>query len=152
MAKVKVINSNLDENLNGSNFNNTTSNVIFSFGSFNITTNFDGRKYIDYSNRIVGFSEPVSLENVGIDDKSSKLLDKRNDIILNLDKSDLKKYVRFGSSRQFLFTCVEEIILNYPGSLFINSNVDKGGNLTYYDFHMITLTMFPHSKFRHSIL
>jgi len=140
VAKVKIINPNLDQNLNGVNFNNTTSNVIFSFGKFNITTNFDGRNYIDYTNKISGFAEPISLEYLGIDDNVSNILNNDiNNIKLNLDKSDLKKYVRFGSSREFLKSCIEEIILSYPGSLFVDSVIERGGNLTYFDFNYNSL-------------
>jgi hypothetical protein len=66
VAKVKVVNTGLDQNLNGTNFNNTTSETIFSFGSFTVTSNFEGRVPIDYSNTLSSFVRPVTLETTSI--------------------------------------------------------------------------------------
>ena len=66
MAKVKVVSTSLDQNLNGTNFNNTTSETVFSFGSFTVTSNFDGRIPIDYTNTLSSFVRPVTLETMGV--------------------------------------------------------------------------------------
>jgi len=135
VAKVKVVNNNLDQNLNGSNFNNTASETIFSFGSFAVTSNFDGRKYIDYTNSLSSFVRPVTLETIGVSDvQSSIIYQYATNAVLNLDKSDLNTFIRFGSAYEFLRVAVENIITSYPGSLFMNSQSSRGGNITYFDY------------------
>ncbi|MFW6243062.1 MAG: hypothetical protein ACOC2W_02790, partial [bacterium] len=141
MAKVKVINNTttLDSNLNGLTFNNVTSNTIFSFGSFNVTSNFDGRNVIDYKTKLNSFSKPVSLDSLNLTDKQSKLLTKKSkEITLNLDKSNLKSFIRYGSGYEFLRGSIENIIVNYPGSLYLRSD----GNSTFrnYTYNPITDT------------
>jgi hypothetical protein len=136
VAKVKVVNTNLDQNLNGTNFNNTVSETIFQFGSFAVTSNFSGRKYIDYTNVLSSFVRPVTLETLGVDDTQSAVLHEYAiNVVLNLDKSNLGTYVKFGSTYEFFRTAIQEIILKYPGSLFANSNTVAGGNQTFYDFN-----------------
>ena len=155
MAKVKSIidldkvrlYGNLDENLNGTNFNNTASQTIFSFGSFVVTSNLEGRKSIDYTNTLSSFVHPVTLETIGVNDIQSELLHYNStNAILNLDKSDLNTFVRYGSAYEYLRTTVETIILNYPGSLFINSQSIRGGNITFSDFTYDSVTNI--SKFK----
>jgi hypothetical protein len=122
----------LDENLNGTYFTNTASQTIFSFGSFVVTSNLEGRVPIDYTNKLSSFVRAVTLETMGVTDVQSQILhDYSTNAVLNLDKSDLNTFVRFGSAYEFLRNTIETIILAYPGSLFINSQVVRGGNLTY---------------------
>lgn len=135
MAKVKVVNNNLDQNLNGNSFNNVPSETIFSFGSFSITSNFDGRKYIDYSNTLSSFVRAVTLETMGVSNVESEIINQYNtNVVLNLDKSDLNTFIRFGSAYEFLRVCIENIILNYPGSIFMNSQMSRNNNVTYFDY------------------
>jgi len=141
VAKVKVINNNLDQNLNGTFFNNTASETIFSFGRFSVTSNFDSRKYIDYSNTLSSFVRTVTLETMGISKTQSKILELRTtNAVLNLDKSDLNTFIRFGSAYEFLRVTIEKIITNYPGSLFMSSQVQRGGNKTFYDYEYNVVT------------
>jgi hypothetical protein len=135
VAKVKVINNNLDQNLNGNTFTNVPSETIFSFGKFSITSNFDGRKYINYSDTLSSFVRPVTLENIGISDVESEIIYQYNtNAVLNLDKSDLNTFIRFGSAYEFLRVCIENIILTYPGSIFMNSQLSRNNNITYFDY------------------
>ena len=132
MAKVKVINSNLDGNLNGTNFNDTPSNTIFSFGRFFVTTNFDNKTTINYTNTLSSFTVPVTLDGLNINDTQSEIMNLyTNNAVLNLDKTDLNTFVKFGSAYEFLRVAVQNIILAYPGSLFANSQKRIGGNTTF---------------------
>lgn len=141
MAKVKVINNNLDQNLNGENFNNTTSETIFTLGSFSITSNFDGKKNVDYSNSLSSFVRPVTLDTLGVNSSQSSMLhDFSTNVVLNLDKSDLNTFVRFGSAYELLRVSIQNIILAYPGSLYISSKVNRGGNISFYNFVYDPLT------------
>lgn len=136
MAKVKVVGNRLDQNLNGDSFNNTASQTIFQFGSFRVTSNFDGRTFIDYNNELSTFVRPVTLETLNFSDVESKetTFTSKN-AVLNLDRSDLNTFVRFGSAYELLRISVQNIITNYPGSLFINSSIQRGGNTTFFDFN-----------------
>ena len=141
MAKVKVTNTNLDQNLNGTNFNDAPSRTIFSFGSFTVTSNFDNKVTIDYANTLSTFVRPVTLETMGVTDVQSQILQKYStNAVLNLDKSDLNTFVRYGSAYEFLRVSVQEIILAYPGSLFADSQTRQGGNLTFsgYTYDVVT--------------
>ena len=132
MAKVKVIGTNLDQNLNGTNFNNTASETIFQFGSFAVTSNFSGRIYVNYQNTLTSFVRPVTLDTMGVTTTQSSVIhDYQTNAVLNLDKSNLNTYVRFGSTYEFFRVSVQEIILAYPGSLFANVNAVPGGNQTF---------------------
>jgi len=141
VAKVKVVNTNLDLNLNNTNFNNTASEIIFSFGSFAITSNFEGRKYIDYTNELSSFVRPITLETLGITQIQSEILyDYSVNAVLNLDKSNLNTFVKFGSAYEFLRITIQNIIVTYPGSVFVNSQTNRGGNITYSGFNYNSIT------------
>ena len=143
MAKVKArigddqnrLYGNLDQNLNGSNFNNTASETIFQFGSFAVTSNFDGRSFRSYSNTLSTFVRPVTLETLGVNEVQSTILHNYSvSAVLNLNDSDLNTFIRFGSAYEFLRVAVEDIILKYPASLFGNSNAIPGGNASFFNF------------------
>ena len=141
MAKVKVVSTSLDQNLNGTNFNNTTSETVFSFGSFTVTSNFDGRIPIDYTNTLSSFVRPVTLETMGVSQTQSDIIHQYNtNAVLNLDKSDLNTFVRFGSAYEFLRVSIQNIIMAYPGSLFMNSQLKHVGTTTFTNFHYDPIT------------
>lgn len=129
MAKVKVIKTSLDGNLNGSYFNDTPSNTIFSFGKFFVTSNFDDKTTIDYNNSLSSFVRPITLEIMNVTDIQSEILQSYStNVVLNLDKSNLNTFVRYGSAYEFLRISVQNIILSYPGSLFANSQIVNSDN------------------------
>ncbi len=135
MAKVKVINNKLNSDLIGQNFTNTPSETIFSLGTFNITSNFTGRKYTDYSTKLKSFGNVYTLDTLGVTSADTKIIDNVSEnVILNLDFSDLKSYVRFGSCEELIRVTIQNIILNYPASLFINSKIENRGNITFFDY------------------
>lgn len=135
MAKVKVTNTNLNQNLNGTNFNDTPSSTIFSFGKFFVTSNFDGKTTIDYTNTLSSFVRPVTLETMGVTDTQSQILQTYStNAVLNLDKSDLNTFVRYGSAYEFLRVSIQNIILAYPGSLYANTQKRQGGVQTFSGF------------------
>jgi len=122
VAKIKVINNKLDGNLNGGDFTDNPSNIIFSFGSFFVTSNFEGKKNITYQNTLNNFVRPVTLETLNLTDIQSNIIEtKSKSFVLNFDNKDLNTFVRFGSAYDFLRISIENIILKYPSSLFANS-------------------------------
>ena len=150
MAKVKVVSTSLDQNLNGTNFNNTTSETVFSFGSFTVTSNFDGRIPIDYTNTLSSFVRPVTLETMGVSQTQSDIIHQYNtNAVLNLDKSDLNTFVRFGSAYEFLRVSIQNIIMAYPGSLFMNSQLKHVGTTTFTNnqgFNQLTKKPISHDN------
>ena len=135
VAKVRVRNNRLDQNINGDAFLNTASQTIFQFGDFSITSNFDGRKFIDYTNELSTFVTPVTLETLNLNESESEITYfKTNNAVLNLDNTDLDTFVKFGSAYEFLKISVQNIIVSFPGSLYVDSRIDGGGNVTFYDF------------------
>ncbi len=136
MAKYKVVKTSLNQNLNGEYFNDTPSNTIFSFGKFFVTSNFDNKITIDYQNSLSSFVRPVTLETMGVSDVQSEIIQSyTTNAVLNLDKSDLNTFVRYGSAYEFIRVSIQNIILSYPGSLFANSQKIQGGNYTYQGYN-----------------
>ena len=141
MGKVKVVGTNLDQNLNGTNFNNTASETIFSFGSFAVTSNFEGRVPIDYTNTLSSFVRPVTLETIGLTQTQSDIIHQYNtNAVLNLDKSNLNTFVRFGSAYEFLTISIQNIIVAYPASLFMNSQLAHTNTITFTGFSYNSVT------------
>ena len=141
MVKVKVVGTNLDQNLNGTNFNNTASETIFSFGSFAVTSNFEGRVPIEYTNTLSSFVRPVTLETIGLTQTQSDIIHQYNtNAVLNLDKSNLNTFVRFGSAYEFLTISIQNIIVAYPGSLFMNSQLTYINTITFNNFKYDAVT------------
>lgn len=141
MAKVKVVNNKLSSDLIGQNFTNTPTETIFSLGNFSVTSNFTGRKYTDYTTKLKSFGNVYTLENLGVTSGDSELLSATTEnITLNLDFADLKSYVRFGSCEELIRVTIQNIILNYPASLFINSKIENRGNITFYDYSYDVIT------------
>ena len=66
MAKVKVINKGQNQDLIGGNFTNSASETVFTLGKFSVTSNFAGRKLIDYSNSLTSFPKPITLETLSV--------------------------------------------------------------------------------------
>jgi len=133
--KVKVINSALNQNLNGTTFNNVPSQTIFSFDDFYVTTNISDRNFIDYSNTLTSFAVPISLESLNLNRLESELLYvNNNSVLLNLDNSDLNVMTRFGSTYEFFRVSIENILIKYPGSLYISGSNSTSNNVTYFDY------------------
>ena len=117
MSKERVITSYTDNT-----FLNVPSNSLFTFGSFVVTSNFDNQITKDFSNKLISFSAPITLDTIGLSTTDSNILTtKTSNILLNLDRTDLNTFVRFGSAYEFLRISLEDIILEYPGSLYFDS-------------------------------
>ncbi|MFW6243383.1 MAG: hypothetical protein ACOC2W_04420, partial [bacterium] len=121
MAYRKVIDKDIDRQLLGNNFTNDTSSSYNSLSKFKRETNFTGKKTTRFENVLTSFSSPISLENLAINDKESKEVRTFNDVVLNIDYSDLKSYIRFGNTLDYIKVTLNNIILKYPASLYVDS-------------------------------
>ncbi|NJO59665.1 MAG: hypothetical protein HC836_15580 [Richelia sp. RM2_1_2] len=141
MAKVRVVNGKANQDLVGNNFTNDATQTIFQLGAFTIESNFTGRRITDYRNTISSFVTPITLENLNIDDiDSEKIFNLTSNVVLNLDKSDLKSYAKFGSTKEMLRVAIEQIILNYPASIYADNKLNYDGNITIVNYTYDPLT------------
>jgi hypothetical protein len=91
---------------------------LFTMGNFSITTNMDPKT--DKTFNTSHFSEFISLSNLDLTLEESQTLLKDNaEVILNLDKTNLKYYALFGSLTEFVRVSLEDIIIKWPASLYL---------------------------------
>jgi len=125
MAKIKVINKRDGKTAVGSSFRNIPSETIFSFGDFSVETNFNTRVVKNYSNTLSSFVKPITLETLNVTPEDSlKIMNFSTDVKLNLQLSDIGSYVRYGSTKELLRVSVENIIAEFPSSLFLSYQTD----------------------------
>jgi hypothetical protein len=107
------------------NPNGSTS--VFTFGNFVTTTNYQGRVSRIFSTN--KFSNYYSLSTYNLLPEENKTLIKNNvDVTLNLDNSDLSNFVYFGSSTEFIRVTLEQIITDWPASLYLQPLRSDGIN------------------------
>jgi hypothetical protein len=138
---------------------------LFTMGNFNITTNLDPKtdKFF-VTNK---FSNFVSLTDLDLTlANANKLLTDNAGVLLNLDKTKLKYYAKFGSLNEFVRVSLENIITTWPASLYVtNTALDATNNSilgnTYenYTYDVLTNisyfrvnTTFINNKFQLNIL
>jgi hypothetical protein len=91
---------------------------LFTMGNFNITTNIDPK--IDKFYNTAKFSEFFTLSDLDLNlNETLTLLTDNAGVYLNLDKTKLDYYALFGSLSEYIRVALEEIILNWPASLYM---------------------------------
>ena len=91
---------------------------LFTMGNFNITTNIDPK--IDKFYNSAKFSEFFTLSDLDLNlNETLTLLTDNAGVYLNLDKTKLDYYALFGSLSEYIRVALEEIILNWPASLYM---------------------------------
>lgn len=105
-------------NLVGLQFTDGTS--LFTFGNFQVTTNYASRTAKDF--KLSGeWSEYYSLENLNITPTESKSLESNNiSIRLNFDPYNISRFVYFGSFYELTKVTIENIISKWKGSLYVD--------------------------------
>ena len=63
----------------------------------------------------------------------ASIIGDRNKLTLNLDKSNLCYYAYFGSLREYVRVGLEDIIMNWPASLFVDQYYDGVNTATTVD-------------------
>ncbi len=122
-------------------FKGITSNIIYSSGNFNVTSNLNSRSSIDFSTTVSSFAVPITLNDLNLSDvQNQNIINNSNNCVLNLDNSDLFQHVKFGSCYQFFISEIQGIILNYPYSLYSSNSIELGGNATFFNFVYNPLT------------
>jgi hypothetical protein len=106
---------------------------LFTMGNFAITTNFDPK--LDKTYNTSKFSQFLTLDNLNLTlEEATTLLNDNAGVFLNLDKSNLNYYALFGSLSEYIRVALENIIINWPASLYVNptSVSSSGYNITGY--------------------
>jgi hypothetical protein len=92
---------------------------VFTFGNFVTTVNFDGRDTRVFSTK--KFSPFKTLSDLQVDEIKSKALVNNNvKVKLNIDRTNLSSFAYFGSSTEYIRVSLENIIINWPASLYLN--------------------------------
>jgi hypothetical protein len=128
VSKRRIIRGSVfNENVVGSNFENTPSATIFRLGNFTLDTNLDSRIIGDFSNKITTFSKDYTLETIGIDETvSEKIFKNENKLRLNLDFNEITAYSRYGSVEDLFKYTIKNIIEKYPYSISIINELNTG--------------------------
>lgn len=91
---------------------------LFTMGNFNITTNLDPKLNKNFVTS--QFSDFVSLEHLDLTVEQTQVLLQNNaEVFLNLDRSKLSYYATFGSMTEFIRVALENIIINWPASIYL---------------------------------
>jgi hypothetical protein len=99
---------------------------LFTMGNFAITTNLDPKINKNYATG--KFSDFVTLDNLKLTVAESEVLLKNNtNTVLNLDQTKLKNYALFGSMTEYIRIQLEDIITNWPASLYASPLVSVNG-------------------------
>lgn len=117
---------------------------LFTMGNFSITTNMEPKTDKNFITN--NFSQFITLSelNLTLDETNTLLVDNAN-VILKLDKTKLKNYALFGSLTEFVRVSLENVIINWPASLYMvgvaqNSQGQTLNGYTYEDYTYDLLT------------
>ena len=92
---------------------------LFTLGNFAITTNLDPK--ISKTFTTSSFSNFITLSDLKVSlTEAQKLLTDNATAILNLDKGNLDYYSLFGSLSEFMRVSLENVIINWPASIYLN--------------------------------
>jgi hypothetical protein len=125
---------------------NTTGTTLFTMGNFSITTNMEPKNDKIFTTRKL--SNFVTLSDLKVTPRQAQtILNNNINVKLNLDKTNLNYYALFGSLTEYVRVSLEEIITNWPASLYTKTNAsDVNGNAisgyTYenYSYDLLTNT------------
>lgn len=117
MGNSKSVGNNFNPNLVGLQFTSDGGTPLFTMGNFQITTNLTAPPLRTF--QLGSFSSPLTLENMGSDLPTAiKLVNNNLGIFLNLNTENLLGYTLFGSFREFIRVTIEQIHINWPGSIY----------------------------------
>jgi hypothetical protein len=114
----KIGQGDFSPNLVGQQF--TQGTPLFTLGNFAITTNVSGSEFSTVY-QTGSFSDVYTLQTLNLTEQESEALSNQSlEIKLNLDTTNLERFVYFGSFYEFISSTIKNILLNWKGSLYIN--------------------------------
>ena len=125
------------DNLVGNQWVDGTSQM--SNGNFTITENYQSPQQTNFN--LGGFSSPITLDSMGVDNINNFKLSNSLEIFVNYDNSDLSNMVLYGSLKKRLSVAVENVINSFPAALFVDG-IDVNyntGNTTAYNISYDTI-------------
>lgn len=113
---------NFSDDLVGQQFASESEAPLFTIGNFTITTNLERRaSKLFNQNKFSSFYTLDDLtQNTTID--MVDVLQSNINVKLNLDKSNLSNYAFFGSLVEYVRVSLEEIITEWPASLYVSKS------------------------------
>ena len=122
--------SNFSPDLVGLQLASNGGTPLFTMGSFSITTNLDPK--LDKYYNVSKFSNFITLSDLNVSlNETATLLSDNAGVYLNLDKRKLDYYALFGSLSEYIRVALEEIIINWPASLYITPNAQTAAGQTF---------------------
>lgn len=109
---------NFSDSLVGQQYTDGGGDALFTIGNFTITTNVDPRASKMFNTRM--FSSFYSLNDLSVNTSQSvSILPSTTQLELNLDKTKITNYAFFGSFREFVRVALENVLTNWPASLYV---------------------------------
>ena len=109
---------NFTPDLVGLQLASTGGTPLFTMGNFSITSNLDSK--LDKTYLSSKFSNFVTLADMNLTlTQAQTLLSNNAEVVLNLDRSNLGFYALFGSLNEYIRVALEDIITNWPASLYL---------------------------------
>ena len=110
---------NFSPDLVGNQFASNGGSPLFTIGNFVVTTNIDPSSSFNYN--LGPYSQFFTLNDLSVNETNvSSLLDENANAILRLDPSSLLTHAYFGSATEFIRVSLENIIINWPASIYMN--------------------------------
>jgi hypothetical protein len=139
-AKKTVYNGNIEyrnfsPDLVGLQLTSEGGTPLFTMGNFNITTNLDPKTDKTFITK--QFSDFVTLEGLNLSVPQTETLLNNNAVVfLNVDKTKLSYYATFGSLTEYIRVALENIIINWPASIYTNpiKTLETGYEITGYTY------------------
>ena len=124
---------NFSDSLVGNQFAGEGGLPLFTLGNFTVTTNNDPSSSINYNTGSYGQFYDLTTLNVN-EEEVALLLEPDGTTRLRLDERDLCNQAYFGSLTEFIRVTLEEIITDWPASIYMNPVVplDGGAQTTAY--------------------
>ena len=110
---------NFSDDLVGFQITSKGGTPLFTNSNFTITTNLDNK--LTKSFNTGNFTDYLTLDDVK-DESVIPNFTTTTKLTLNSDKSDLSMYALFGSLSEFIRVSLEEIIIDWPASLYVREN------------------------------
>jgi hypothetical protein len=110
---------NFNPDLVGLQLTSAGGTTLFTTGNFNITTNLDPKTDKFYITK--QFSDYINLEGLDLTiSQTQELLENNTKVFLNLDRTKLAYYAKFGSLTEFIRVALENIIITWPASIYMS--------------------------------
>ena len=115
----KVVGNNFDPYLVGLQFTSDGGTPLFTVGNFQITTNLTPPPLRNF--QLGSFSAPLTIDNLGAGtlEAATQFVNDNLGIYLNLNNENLLGHVLFGSFVKFIDATLNNVIENWPGSIYV---------------------------------